>query len=401
VREVGARLGAATVLEGSVRRAGDRVRIVAQLIDAETDRHLWSETYDRRLTDIFEIQADVALHIAAALKAKLTQEESERIRREPTEDMKAYQLYLQGRHCFARAGRRDMLKSIEYFQEALARDPGYAQAHVGIALACAELIENGLVEPERLSSLGRAAAMRALQLDGDLASAHSIAGFIACMWDFDWVRAEAELRRALELNPSDADTYDYYARVLSALERHDEAVAAHRRAWELDPAIHNNEVSPDLLRGGRYDEALQAALVALEFDPMAARGHATLGWAYLKKGMPDRGLSELQRAVELAPGHGMWLGQLGQALAELGRTEEAREILNRLESIAREGAYVSPTHRAYVHTGLGDQEAALDCLEEAYRQRAGSIYSIKGSFLFASLHPHPRFQALLAKMNLA
>jgi serine/threonine protein kinase/Tfp pilus assembly protein PilF len=400
LKEIGARLGAGTLLEGSVRRARDRVRIVAQLIDVETDRHLWTETYDRELTDIFEIQADVALHIASALKAELTDDESQRIRREPTRDLQAYQLYLQGRSCFARFTREGMLKSLEYFERALARDPDYAQAHVGIALSCAELTETGMAGPEEISPRARAAAARALELDGDLASAHSVAGFIACMWDFDWKRTEREFRRALELNPSDADTYDYYARMLSALGRHDEAAEAHRRAQELDPTTHKTEVPADLLRGGRYDEALEEALKALDFDPTSARAHATLGWAYLKKDTPDRGIAELRRAVELAPGHGMWLAQLGQALAELGRIAEAREVLARLEALSRQG-YVAPYHLAYVYTGLGEAEAALDCLERAYRERAGAVYGIKGSFLFAPLRSHPRFQALLAKMNLA
>ncbi len=400
LKEIGARLGAGTLLEGSVRRAGDRVRIVAQLIDAETDRHLWAETYDRRLTDIFEIQADVALHIAAALRAELTDEESRRIRREPTRDLQAYQLYLQGRSCFSRFTHTDLQKSIEYFERALERDPDYAQAHVGIALACVELIETGMADAEEVSARARAAAARALELDGDLASAHSVAGFMACMWDFDWARAERELRRALDLNPSDADTHDYYARMLSALERHDEAAVSHRRAQELDPSTHKNEVSPDLLRAGRYDEALVEALASVDFDPTSARAHATLGWAYLKTDQPDRGIAEIQRAVELAPAHGMWLAQLGQAFAELGRTSEAREVLARLEALSRRG-YVAPYHLAYVYTGLGEREAALDCLERAYRERAGAVYGIKGSFLFASLHAHPRFQALLAKMNLA
>jgi len=399
LKEIGTRLGASTLLEGSVRRAGDRVRIVAQLVDAETDRHLWAETYDRKLTDIFEIQADVALHIAAALKAELTDDESQRIGRKPTRDVHAYQLYLQGRHCFTRFTRDGMLKSIEYFEQALERDPGFAQAHVGIALACAELAETGTLGPEQLSARARNEAATALRLDPELAAAHSLAGYIACMWDFDWERAEREFGRALELNPSDADTHDYYGRMLSSLGRHDEAVIANRRAQELDPVTHARDLSTALLRAGRYDEALSEALRALELDSSSARAHATLGWAYLKKDMPDRGIAELQRAVELAPGYSQWLAQLGQALAEQGRREEALDALRRLEEMARE-SYVSPNHLAYVYTGLGDQEAALDCLEEAYRAGAGAIYGIKGSFLFTPLHSNPRFQALLAKMNL-
>jgi tetratricopeptide (TPR) repeat protein len=172
-----------------------------------------------------------------------------------------------------------------------------------------------------------------------------------------------------------------------------------RRAQELDPLTHRADVAATLLRAGRHQEALQAALRAVEFDPEYARGRSTLGWAYLKNDIPDRGLAELERVVGLDPGHTMYLAQLGQAYGLSGRTEQAREVLRRLEELSRE-RYVSPYHMAYVYTGLGEQEAAIAFLERAYEERAGMAYGIKGSFLFTSLRAHPRFQALLGKMNL-
>ncbi len=338
LREIAAKLQVATLLEGSVRRAGDRVRVVAQLIDAETDQHLWAETYDRQLTDIFAIQADVALHIAAALKAELSPDEETRIHKEPTSDLLAYQLYLQGRHCFIRYTAEGLRKAIGYFAQAIQRDPRYALAYAGVALAYAELGETGALAPDETYAPAKEAVAQALTLDDELAEAHSVLAVLKVVCDFDWTGAEREFKRALELNPSSADTYDYYGRLLSALERYDEAIAAQHRAQELDPLAHPLDVATALLRAGRYDEAVQAAIRGLELDANYARGHSTLGWAYFRKGMRDEGLAELERAVALSPGNTLWLAQLGQ---------------------------------------------------------------VKGSFLFTSLRSHPRFIALLRTMNLA
>lgn len=399
LREIAARLQVATLLDGSVRRVADRVRIVAQLIDAETDQHLWAETYDRQLTDIFAIQADVALHIAAALKTELSDGEQTRIRKEPTSDLQAYQLYLQGRQCFIRYTHEGMARSIEYFERAIARDPDYAAAYAGAALAYSELREAGALEPGEATARAEQAAAKALALDSDLAEAHSVLAILKFECDFDWTGAEQEFQRALELNPSSADTYDYYGRMLSALARYDEAIAKLQRAQELDPLAHPLDVASALLRAGRYDEALEAASRCVEFEPNYARGRSTLGWALIKKGRRDEGLAELEKAAALAPGNTLWMAQLGQAYATVDRTSQAREILRQLQEMSRHH-YVSPYHLAYVHTGLGEQDQAMDWLERAYEERAGAVYGIKGSFLFTSLRSHPRFQALLKRMNL-
>ncbi len=402
LREIGAALDVETLLEGSVRRAGDRVRIVAQLIDAATDRHLWAETYDRQLTDIFAIQTDVALQIAGALRAELSRDERTRIRREPTADVQAYQLYLQGRHCYTRYTEESIRKGIDYFRQAIAADPDYALAHVGVALAYGELAAGqggGTVRPDEAYQQAMEAVTTALALHGELGEAHAVLALLKMVHDFDWAGAEAEFTLALELSPGAADIYDHYGWLCGALERYDEALALVRRAQELDPLTHRADVAVTLLRAGRHEEALQAALRAVEFEPEYARGGSTLGWAYLKNGMPDRGVAELERVVRMAPEHTMYLAQLGEVYGLTGRTEQAREVLGRLEEMARE-RYVSPYHMAYVYTGLGEDETAIGWLERAYEERAGSVYGVKGSFLFTSLRGHPRFRALLARMNL-
>ena len=400
LREIAAKLQVATLLEGSVRRAGDRVRIVAQLIDAATDRHLWADTYDRQLTDIFAIQADVAVHIATALRAELSPHEKTRIHKEPTSDVQAYHLYLQGRHYFIRFTPEGMRKSIEYFEQAIARDPGYALAYTAIGIAYLELGEGGALAPDDAYARAKQAVAKALELDGDLAEAHATLAYVSFVADYEWVIAEQEFKRALELNPNSADTYDYYGRLLQALERYDEAIAMLTRAQELDPLAHRLDVATALLRAGRNDEALRVARAATDLDPHDSRGRATLGWAYLKSGEHDAGLAELKKAVALTPGATTWLAQLGEAYGLAGKVEDARRVLAQLQELSQQG-YVSPYHMAYVYTGLGETDSAIDWLQRAFRERAGAVYGIKGSFLFTSLRSHPRFTALLRTMNLA
>lgn len=399
LKEVGAILGASTLLEGSVRRAGDRVRIVAQLIDAETDQHLWAETYDRQLTDIFVIQTDVALHIAAALKAELSIDERTRIRKEPTSDLEAYRLYVQGRHWLVKYTATSMQRAIGYFERAIAQDPQYALAYATVATAYAELGEGGALAPEIAYQQSRAAGTKALELDPTLGEAHCAVAYLNFL-HFDWEGAEREFKCALELSPGSADIYDLNGRMCSALGRYDEAIAMQQRAQDLDPLAHKLDVASTLLRAGRYDEAVVGAARALEDDPDLDRGHATMGWAHLKTGKIDEGLADLERAVALNPGSTQWSAQLGEAYALVGRVDKAREVLRELEDRARHD-YVSPYHLAFVYTGLGEHDRALDLLEQAYSERAGAVNGIRASFLLEPLRSNPRFKALLEKMRLA
>ncbi|HUG02347.1 MAG TPA: tetratricopeptide repeat protein [Longimicrobiales bacterium] len=399
LREIGAELGADTMLTGSVRRATDRVRIVAQLVDAATEECLWSETYDRRMLDIFAIQTDVALHIADALRARLSPDERSRLGKRPTGDMEAYQLYLRGRYCHARHVDVHLRQSARYFERAIERDPGYALAHASLGLAYSQLAEDGVVDASGAYGRARSAADRALQIDPELSEAHCLLGHMKFTSEFDWSGAERAFRRAIELSPSNADAYDLYGRMCTAMERYDEAIALLARAQELDPLAHRSDLAAAYIRAERYDEAVNAAENAVEFDPAYPRSRATLGWAYLKSGRPGEGIEQLQRAVSLTADTPAWQAQLGQAYAVIGDERRAREILAALRERARDG-YVSPYHLAYLHTGLGEHDEALDLLERAYEERAAAVASIKGSFLFAPLRPHPRFQSLLRRMNL-
>ena len=402
LREIGALLGVGTIVDGSVRRAGDRVRIVAKLIDATNDEHLWVETYDRDLTDIFAIQTDVALKITAALQAELSPDERVRIRRPPAADLEAYQLYLQGRKWFTKYTPDGYRQAIALFDQAIAKDPRFALAHTALAHTYTQLGVEGTLgsEPEIVYRRAKDAITRALELDDGLGEAHGIAGLLRYVYDFDWTGAEKELRLALDLSPGSADVHDHFCWLCSSLGRYDEALAAARRARELDPLAHPSDVASELMRAGRYEEALQEAARIVQLDPELTRGHSLVGWSHLKLGHIAEGLAALERAASLSPEETMFRAQLGQAYAMTGDVEKARTVLDELKRLAGE-RYVSPYHFAYVYTGLGEHDAAIDWLERAFAQRAGALYGIKGSFLFAELRGHPRFVALLRKMNLA
>ena len=398
LQHIAATLGATTIVDGSVRRDGDRVRIVAELVDVATDAHLWAETYDRQLTDIFAIQSDVAFHIAAALRAELSLDEQARIRQQPTSSMEAYELYLKGRQQLSRFTQHGMERAVDYFERALAADPSYALAQAGIAIAYTELSDGGMIPSDVARPRAKAAAACALRLDPGLSEAHTASGYIRSLWEFDTVGAEAEFRTAIELSPSNADAYDFYGRLCSGLGRLDEAIALLRRAQELDPLMHRTDVANALLRAGRYDEAALEAARAVEAEPADARGRATLAWAYLKQGKTAKGMAELEHAVQLSPDTVQWLAQLGQARAMTGDEAGARTILAQLEQRAAAG-FVSPYHLAFIHTGLGEYDHAIHLLERAFDEGSGSVHGIGSSLLFAPLREHPRFQALVERIH--
>jgi len=403
LREIGATLGASSILDGSIRRAGNRVRIVAQLVDARTDEHLWADTYDRDLTDIFAIQSDVAMQIAAALKAELSPDEVARIEQKPTRDAHAYQLYLQGRHAFHRNTESDYRRALAYLEQAVAEAPDLAIGYVAIAQVYTEVSAQGLgniASSAVALNFARNAAEKALRLDDRLGEAHCITATVKFMRDYDWTGAEREFQLALSLAPGSGDTYDLYGWMCSALGRHEDAIRLVTRAKELDPLAHASDLGTELLRAGRYAEGLAEARRLLELEPSHTRAHSLVGWASVLLGRYEEGLAALERAAALSGGAAMFESQLGQAYAMAGRRDDARRILDRLREAAKTSS-VSPYHFAYVHTGMGEADAAMDWLERAYAEREGAIYGIKGSFLFKDLHENPRFQALLAKMNLA
>jgi serine/threonine-protein kinase len=396
--EIGRALGARALLDGSVRRAGNRIRIVVQLVGLEPDRLLWSETFDRDASDVFAIQTEVALHIATALEAELSAAERTRLHRRPTSDLVAYHRFLQGRQWLTPYSNRAIARALEQFERAVARDPGFALAHAHIGMVLTELAEAGIVPPEAAYGRAREAIERALALDPDLGLAHCALAFLEAVRELDFDAAEAEFHRAVELSPGSADICDLYGRFCAGMARFDEAIALLQRASELDPLTHRIDLVTTLLRAGRIEEGLVHAIEANEVRP-GDRASATLGWALFLAGRHDEGIVELERAVASSPENLMWLGQLGEAYGLAGHADRARRILRQLERRART-EFVSPFYLVYVHAGLGDADRAVALLERAAEERTGPVYGIKGSFLLAPLREHPGFRSLLRRLGM-
>jgi len=397
--DVAARLGVRSVLEGSVRRAGDRVRINAQLVDVASGRHVWAETYDRRMTDLFELQDEVALEIAKALKAELSPDERARLQRAPIRDVAAYELYLRGRREYSTFRTEAMRHALTLYERAVERDPDLGPAWVGVAVALVELNQQGETTYPDHAVRAKAAAARALALDPESSEAHGADAEVRLVYDLDRVGAEAAFRRAIELSPGNADAYNALGRMFAGIERYDEAIEFQRRAHELDPLTHQSDLATTLIRAGRHRDAERFLRGAIESDPNYPRARATLGWALFLDGRRDEGIAELETAVELTGGESIWLGQLGELYGLAGRPDDARAVLARLEDPARTPP-ASPYHRAYVHVGLGDFDRAVELLESAYERR-GAIHGMKGSFVLAPLRGHPGFEALLDRVGRA
>jgi DNA-binding winged helix-turn-helix (wHTH) protein/Flp pilus assembly protein TadD len=389
-----------SVSESALTRA---VRDVRRALGDTGTRERWIQTvHGRGYRFAGQVSADASrLGGAGTTRDEATSDERRRGGGQ-THDLRAYQLYVQGRFTFGRYTAEGIRKAIHYFEQAIGIDPGFAMAHVGLARAYAELANEGVgpLWPETAFARAAEAVARALALDPELGEAHGIVALLAFSRDYDWTTAEREFRKALELAPGCADVYDHYGWMCLALERHEQAIDLFRRARELDPLAHPTDIVAALLRAGRHAEALEAAERVIEFDPTIARGHSLRGWTLLLTGREREGLTALEAAVSISPESTLFRAQLGQAYALVGRVEEARRMLDALLEIEGQ-RYVSPYHLAYLYTGLGDDEAAIDCLERAFAQRAPGIAVVKGSFLFASLRSHPRFLTLLHRMNIA
>lgn len=403
LRQVARALRADLVVEGSVRRSGERVRIAVRLIDAHSEEQVWAAAYDRDVTDIFRIQRDVALQVLGAVIPDLPATTLAGIGRPGTSNVDAYRLYLLGRHCMFQFTEAGIRQGVDYFERSAALDPAYALPHAGLGFAYMILAGGhgeGSAPPGEALTLARRAIDRALALDPSLGQAHGVDACLKFMYAFDWAGAEEAFGRAIALGPATAETFDTYGLLCSALGRYDEALEAQRRAHDLDPLapMIMSDIASTLLRAGRVEEALDQADALIRIAPAFPMGHSTRGFALVMSGRHDEGVRALQQAVRLSGGT-IFLAQLAHAYAVVGLPDQAKEILARLEALSRE-RYVSPYHLAYVHAGLGDAERAIDALTEAVEQRSGGVYGLAGSFLFTSLRDHPRFTALLRRMNL-
>jgi len=400
LREVAKQLDVTNVLEGSVQKVNDQVRVNVQLINALTNAHLWAEIYDRKLTDIFAVESDIAKTIADTLQAKLTGAEKQMMAAQPTTDTTAYELYHKGRSLWGKRTGDNIPKAIAFFEQAIARDPNYALAYAG--LASAHILSPFYTGADRLEAGSKAkeAALKALHLDPNLAEAHAALGKVLFFSEIDLAGATREYKRAIELKPNDADAHHWFSNdSLAALGQFDEAIAEGKRSVELDPLsiVINADLGETFFYARRFDESVAQLRKTLEIDPTSFYAHYNLGIALQAKGDLSGAITEYEKAKQLSDNPAVatfW----AQAKAHAGDKDAARRMLSELDQISQHREVVGYL-RALLYLSLNNKDEALRWLEEGYKERDGSnICWINVDPLLQSLHGDPRFEALVQKV---
>jgi serine/threonine protein kinase/tetratricopeptide (TPR) repeat protein len=401
LRTVGGRLNVTTVLEGSVRKSGKHLRIMAQLINVADGYHLWSERYDRELQDIFEVQDEIAKTIADRLKITLGAERRNPLVRAGTKNLEAYQLYLKGRFHWTKRTPDGSRKAIEYFHEAIAKDPAYALAYTGLADAYNEASFLNVFPPREVMPKAKAAATKALEIDDGLAEAHVSLAYASFTYDWDWTAAGRHFEQALTVNPSYVSSLPFYPLFLGSLGRFEEAVAAAKRAVDLDPvsAAGSHFLAVQFYLSRRFDQAIQECHKTLEMDPNYAIAYALLGQAYAGKGLYREALSDLDKYLALSRGSASSLELLGYAHAQLGERNEALRMVEELRELSKR-SFVSSFSFALVHAGLEDRDQAFTWLEKACEERFNRLAYIKVEAFWDPLRSDPRFAELLRRIGL-
>ena len=402
-REVGATLGVATVLEGSVRRVGSRLKVSVQLVNAESDAIVWAETYAREVSDVFEVQEEIARGIVDALRGTLRRSgASERlVGRAPT-SLEAYELYLKGRHVWNTRFSGDGLRlALTLFEQAAAIDPTYARAHAGISDAHAVLAIFGYGSASEEFDAAKSAARKALALDDSLAEAHVSFGHVLFVHDFAWEAAERSFRRAIELDPANINAHSFFAVCLQDQARFDEAIAELQTARSIDPLSPHvaNLLGRVYVNARRPDDAIRALQDALELNPHSDLAYQQLGHAYLQKGMNGAAIAGFRQAAAMSGARDA--AQLAYALAVTGDRDEARRQLEALCDDASSPLERLSFHMAMAHAGLGDTDDAFRWLERGLRNRAAFMDGVRITPAFDVLHGDPRWQSLLRRMGLA
>lgn len=398
--EIGRELQVSSLLEGSVRREGNRVRISIQLVDASTDEQLWADKFDRELQNILAIQSEIAQQVAGALEIKLKDSERTVLSRPVTVDAGAYTLYLRGRYHWNMRSEEALGKAVKSFEEAIARDPSFALPHAGLADSYAMLGLYGFRRPSTVYPLAKEEITKALALDGTLAEAHASMGEVMMQYYYDWPRAEDELNQALKLNPNYPTGHLWKSTYLLTQGLAEEAIAECRVAEELDPLsmIISTELGKTFYYARRYDDAVAQYSKSLEIDPNFAIAHKGLAEVYTKQSVFDKGLEEIERAIALSKRSVFILDDLGYIYALAGRRNEAEKILDELEILSTE-TYVPPYGRAAIYAGLGDNDNSMLWLNKAYEERSFLAW-IKLDPVFDGLRGDERFAILLRQLGL-
>ncbi|HJR35371.1 MAG TPA: protein kinase [Gemmatimonadales bacterium] len=398
IRQVGEKLGVGSVLTGSVRKIGNRIRITAQLVNVESGYQLWSETYDRQLEDVFAIQDELSRAIVDALKLKLGSDSEQLV--VPTKNLEAYNLYLKGRFFFFRFTEPGLRKSLELFQNVLLQEPGYARAYSGIADCWCELADDW-VAPDDAYPRAKAAATTALRLDPDLVEAMTSIGKVLCWYEWNFSDAEQQLRRAVLLNPNYTEAHWTFGSVLPAVGALGEAIAEMRKAITLDPLHphHSRWLGRFLLFAKDYDAAITQSQKTIELHADYFHAYLDTGSAYLAQGKPDQALEWFQRGQKLDSSVRSYDALIVRALAPLGRREEAEEILSRLEAESRQH-YVRSEVLAMGYAAVGELDKAFNLLERAVQARSAGLIYLHLDPGYEPLRKDSRFAGLVTRIGL-
>jgi TolB-like protein/DNA-binding winged helix-turn-helix (wHTH) protein len=391
------------IVEGTVERSGNRVRVTANLLYAPTDRHLWAESYERNLGDVLSLQDDVARDIASQIRIKLTPQEHARLAGSRPVNPQTLDLYLKGRYYWNKRTPEALKESQECFQRAIEKDPSYAPAYAGLADSYA-MLGAGFYEvlpPREAYPKAEAAATKALQLDGTLAEAHTTLAWSKVYFDWDWISGEREFKRAIELDPDYANAHHWYASFLTAMGRHREAISEERTAETLDPLslIISADLAMEALGpAGLYDQEMDQCRKTLEMDASFPLAHACLSDSYKHKRMYEEAATEMRKAIDLSGGSVVWVSALAQIYALAGKRNEAMKILIELYSRSKQ-EYVSPDLFADIYASLGDNDQAFAWVEKAYEERSNLVGGLKVGRQLDPLRSDPRYQDLLRRMN--
>ncbi len=390
-----------SVVEGTVLRSGNQVRITAQLILAAADKHLWAQSYQGDLRDTLALQKQVARSIADAIRIELTPHEQAALKNVKRVNPDAYEAYLKGRYFWNKRTADGLKKAADYFNQAIEKDPNYAQAYAGLADSYALLgdWEYGILAPKEAYPRAKAAATKAIELDSTLGEAHISLAFCLDGYDWDWESAGNEFRRGIELNPGYATGHHWYAWHLTALGRNGEAVAEIKKAESLDPLslIISADLAEELLIAHRYDEAITQSRKTMDLDPRFAVAHYELGQAFVQKHMYNEAIAELQKAIALSGGSTTCTSNLAYAYAVSGSKNEAVKILNDLKNRSNHGVSNAP-EIALVYVGLDEHDQAMAWLEKAFAERFNPGVLLRPAF--DPLRSDPRFQDLLRRIGL-
>jgi TolB-like protein/Tfp pilus assembly protein PilF len=401
IREIGRQLDVNKVLEGSVQKAGDRLRITAQLINVSDGYHLWSERFDRNMDDVFAIQDEISLAIVDNLKLKLLKGEKTKLIKRHTNDPEAYNLYLQGRYFYNKRTEDDLKRSIDCYKRALDKDPKFAIAYSGLADAYSNYAFYHLIPVEEACSKAKEFTLKGLEVDDSVGETHAAYANYLLWFEYKWTEAEEEYRKAIELSPSDVEARHMYAHLLESLGRFSEAIAEMGKALELEPlSINLNHCMGNILFfSGDYNGAIDLFQKTIEMDPNFPLQYLYLGRAFQQTGEIQKAIEIFEKGTKFPQINAPVLGGLGFAYAKAGREKEARKILDKLLNLSEE-KYVDPYYIAYVYMGLRDREKAFEYLEKCLDVGDMYVFYLPIDPTFAELHEDPRYQEIMRRIGL-